>query len=190
MNNLKQSEVANLRARLLAAEARVGALSEALRAYEQSVQEALRAAPNHSPLAVAALLNSAIEDAIVLREEARSDDGLAVGLVAALERIRATLASLPEPRCTCPNEAGRGLLGLPHRTRETISGLRARLSAVEQERDEARDSLRMLRDAWNAHFAKCPIDLAGVPTFEEINAWMNAPSDTASAALPVPETQP
>lgn len=45
-----------------------------------------------------------------------------------------------------------------------------------------RDALESLRAAWNEHMKTCP-QHAKVPTFEEIDAWMKAPSNTASADL-------
>ena len=45
------------------------------------------------------------------------------------------------------------------------------------------EALAQLRSAWNAHFEKCPEPLLPIspPTVEQVNAWLNAPSDTASA---------
>lgn len=63
------------------------------------------------------------------------------------------------------------------------------LAALVRERDEARQSLRTLRDAWNGHFAVCthPMPTLPAPSFEEIASWMNAPSDTASAVGACPQ---
>jgi hypothetical protein len=47
----------------------------------------------------------------------------------------------------------------------------------------AAEALESLRAAWNEHMAACPRH-ATLPSFDEINAWMNAPSNTASAAPP------
>jgi hypothetical protein len=74
------------------------------------------------------------------------------------------------------------------------------LIAVEAERDEARrrcDRVRELeaalqttRAAWNAHMEACPQPQGPTPdrlallvAIEDIQRWLNAPSDTASAAL-------
>lgn len=42
--------------------------------------------------------------------------------------------------------------------------------------------LQSLRAAWDQHMATCP-QHAKVPSPEEVDAWMNAPSNTASAEL-------
>lgn len=53
--------------------------------------------------------------------------------------------------------------------------------------EASRDDLTQLRDAWNAHMATCPPTetdkavAALTPTREDIDRWINAPSDTASA---------
>ena len=52
--------------------------------------------------------------------------------------------------------------------------------------DHARDALSSLRAAWNAHMATCS-QHAKVPSCEEIEAWRNAPSNTASAE-PLPDS--
>ena len=57
----------------------------------------------------------------------------------------------------------------------------AALDALVAERDEAREALVQLRDAWNAHMATCNQDAHLVPTPEQIDAWAKAPSNTASA---------
>jgi hypothetical protein len=41
------------------------------------------------------------------------------------------------------------------------------------------EALRSLRAAWDEHMKMCP-QHANVPSFEEIDAWMKAPSNTAS----------
>lgn len=45
------------------------------------------------------------------------------------------------------------------------------------------DALEQLRSAWNAHFDSCPAPVLNVPapTWEQLQAWANAPSDTAGA---------
>lgn len=54
---------------------------------------------------------------------------------------------------------------------------------AEDERDGTLTALTQLRDAWNAHMDDCtatPDSAFPYPTPEEIEAWKNAPSDTAS----------
>lgn len=65
----------------------------------------------------------------------------------------------------------------PHETAE----ITARADAAA---DWLVHSLRQLRDAWNAHFAACPSPAPDVPapTWEQLNEWANAPSDTASGS--------
>lgn len=65
---------------------------------------------------------------------------------------------------------------------------------ITRESDQAVDwfmeALAQLRSAWNAHFRDCDavaLDISP-PTVEQINAWLNAPSDTASA-LPTSEVR-
>lgn len=55
--------------------------------------------------------------------------------------------------------------------------------AADDAADWLIESLRMLRDAWNAHFESCPTPALNVPspTWDELQAWANAPSGTASA---------
>lgn len=49
--------------------------------------------------------------------------------------------------------------------------------------DRLSDALEQLRSAWNAHFDSCPAPMLNIPapTLEQVQAWLNAPSDTASA---------
>lgn len=54
------------------------------------------------------------------------------------------------------------------------------LDIVVPELQHAGEALASLRAAWNEHMATCP-QHAKVPSFEEIDAWRNAPSNTASA---------
>ena len=42
--------------------------------------------------------------------------------------------------------------------------------------------LRQLREAWNAHMNNCP-GRRDLPSFEEMEAWRNAPANTMSADL-------
>ncbi len=66
---------------------------------------------------------------------------------------------------------------------EHIAALLAELEVAREQRDEAAESLAMLRAAWNHHFETCTTLVPpGLPTIEQITAWMNAPSDTPSAA--------
>jgi hypothetical protein len=52
------------------------------------------------------------------------------------------------------------------------------------------EALAQIRSAWNHRFRDCPAPLLPIspPTVEEINSWLNSPSDTASA-LPTSEIQ-
>lgn len=45
------------------------------------------------------------------------------------------------------------------------------------------EALDQLRSAWNAHFGVCPDPTANIPapTLEQVQVWLHAPSDTASA---------
>lgn len=58
---------------------------------------------------------------------------------------------------------------------------------IAAEADAAADwfmeALAQLRSAWNAHFRECPAPLLNIPppTVEQVNAWLNAPRNTASA---------
>ncbi len=48
--------------------------------------------------------------------------------------------------------------------------------------DKLSDDLATLRAAWNAHFATCPTATPDFtpPTWEQIQSWIDAPSNTAS----------
>ena len=54
--------------------------------------------------------------------------------------------------------------------------------ALLESREEA---IRQLRDAWNAHMETCPqhaaLPVLPAPTEDELRAWRDAPSGTASA---------
>lgn len=58
---------------------------------------------------------------------------------------------------------------------------------ITREADAAADwlseALEQLRSAWNYHFNICPDPVANIPapTLEQVQVWLNAPSDTASA---------
>jgi len=56
----------------------------------------------------------------------------------------------------------------------------ARAKADLQRKEE---SLTVLRDAWNAHMETCPqhAALPVLPSFDDLQAWRDAPSGTASA---------
>lgn len=75
-------------------------------------------------------------------------------------------------------EQRRGALG-EHWPRET--------ARITSEADAAVDwymeALAQIRSAWNFHFEKCSEPLLPIPppTVAQVNAWLNAPSDTASA---------
>ncbi len=62
----------------------------------------------------------------------------------------------------------------------------ASLARLREERDEAREALAMLRSAWNAHMSTCAGHGPTV-SWEQMEDWRNAPSNTASAAASVPE---
>ena len=59
------------------------------------------------------------------------------------------------------------------------------LWAIEQDLSAARESLAMLRSAWNKHMETCPQHAAlptpEPPSWEDLQAWRDAPSGTASA---------
>jgi len=60
------------------------------------------------------------------------------------------------------------------------------LSELREEIGRLEEGDRSLQAAWNAHMATCPQHAALVdPNFANIDveAWLNAPSDTASAYL-------
>lgn len=56
------------------------------------------------------------------------------------------------------------------------------VECLRRQHQEAVQALQSLRAAWNEHMKTCS-QHAKVPSFEEIEAWRNAPSNTASAAL-------
>jgi hypothetical protein len=61
------------------------------------------------------------------------------------------------------------------------------LASVEARSAQLKEALTQLRDAWNVHMATCNQDAHLVPTPEQIDAWRNAPSNTASALAPKEE---
>lgn len=54
--------------------------------------------------------------------------------------------------------------------------------SMPAELQAAAEALESLRAAWNEHMKTCP-QHADVPSMAEIDAWMNAPSNTASAEI-------
>lgn len=64
--------------------------------------------------------------------------------------------------------------------------------AAEAEVARLREALSMLRDAWNAHMATCPHHNALPdfmrPTPADVQSWIDAPSNTASARAALGET--
>jgi hypothetical protein len=60
----------------------------------------------------------------------------------------------------------------------------ARAEAAEAEAARLREALQTTRAAWDAHMETCPQPplLVPGPTPDDILRWLNAPSDTASAA--------
>ena len=55
--------------------------------------------------------------------------------------------------------------------------------AADDATDWLVETLRQLRDAWNAHFETCPAPELKIdaPTWDDLRAWADAPSGTASA---------
>lgn len=68
---------------------------------------------------------------------------------------------------------------------ELISEAKMSFASLVAERDDALDALRMLRSAWNAHMDTCPqhaaLPVLPAPTENDLRAWRDAPTGTASA---------
>lgn len=103
-----------------------------------------------------------------------------------MERLEAELVAARQEAADARvgrDEQVAALRAFNRRANETIDANEAELAGLREERDQAKDNLRMLRDAWNAHFKDCPAPMLNVPapTAEQIREWQDAPSDTMSA---------
>jgi 2-keto-3-deoxy-L-rhamnonate aldolase RhmA len=64
-------------------------------------------------------------------------------------------------------------------TLDAVLRAKSELDGAREQHAGPLSALESLRAAWNAHMATCP-QHAKLPSFEEIKAWMDAPSNTAS----------